>query len=200
MSLKVIGPVPGGLPYPNLLNVSWSIVLEEIPAAIIIAVIGFIETIAVAKKFAGVLALYKTDTYPPHGVPNVSFAVKKLYTVDVTQELYALGLANAIGSFFGSCKYSWPSERRSIYSHNHIHMHRPCSWESISNSPHLSEWLQNADDILLHCAIDWRHAVGYDIAVLLHTQLRSGCHRDISCLGPDRCAGAALPLAHWRAH
>jgi len=62
MSLKVIGPVPGGLPYPNLLNVSWSIVGKETPAAIIIAVIGFIETIAVAKKFAGVLALYKTDT------------------------------------------------------------------------------------------------------------------------------------------
>ncbi|MCB9266333.1 MAG: solute carrier family 26 protein [Lewinellaceae bacterium] len=79
--VKIVGEVPKGLPsfgIPSLNMESFSALL---PAALAIALVSFMESIAVAKAIQ---------------------AKHKNYKVDANQELIGLGLANIGGSFFQS--------------------------------------------------------------------------------------------------
>lgn len=78
--VSIVGDVPGGLPAPVLPLVSWQDVQALIPSALIISLVGFMESIAVAKVYAS----------------------RHRYEVDANQELVALGMANLGGAFFHS--------------------------------------------------------------------------------------------------
>jgi len=78
LKLNVIGDIPKGLPVPGFFALDWDLIQSSVKAALAISIIGFMEGISLAKKFA---------------------ALRK-YRIDVSQELRALGLANMIGSVF----------------------------------------------------------------------------------------------------
>jgi SulP family sulfate permease len=78
--LRVVGNVPDGLPGFSLPEFSLQGMDVLVPAAITIALVGFVESIAIAK----------------------SVATRKRYELDANQELVALGIANIAGSFFQS--------------------------------------------------------------------------------------------------
>lgn len=81
--LAILGKSPGGLPLPSFPPLDeLSIVSKLIPPAIIMSIIGFVETIAVAKHYAA----------------------EKNYQVSANRELVALGVANLCGSFM----WAWP--------------------------------------------------------------------------------------------
>lgn len=88
--IRVVGQIPGGLPFPMLpfggtpgaegsagfmdLGAMWQL----LPVALTISVVGFMESIAVAKVYA----------------------TRHRYALDANRELVGLGLANLVGSFF----------------------------------------------------------------------------------------------------
>jgi SulP family sulfate permease len=102
MGVRVVGEIPGGLPLPVLpfggagggagvgmgagaegaaglagivdLSAAWAL----LPAALTIALVGFMESIAVAKVYA----------------------TRHRYGLDANRELVALGMANVVGAFF----------------------------------------------------------------------------------------------------
>lgn len=76
----IVGEVPGGLPAPAVPWVKVGHLVDLIPIAITIALVSFMESISVAKKFARA----------------------ERYALDANQELKALGLANVAGAFFQS--------------------------------------------------------------------------------------------------
>lgn len=78
--VAIVGDVPSGLPAPSLPSLELSAIRDLLPIAITIALVGFMESISVAKNFARA----------------------NKYEVDADQELKALGLANIAGSFFQS--------------------------------------------------------------------------------------------------
>jgi SulP family sulfate permease len=78
--VAIVGEVPAGLPDFAMPTFSWEAAGELFPIALTIALVSFMESIAVAKKVA-----------QRHG-----------YEVDANQELIGLGGANIVGSFFGS--------------------------------------------------------------------------------------------------
>ncbi|WP_456427286.1 SulP family inorganic anion transporter [Rhodocaloribacter sp.] len=76
--VKIVGEVPSGLPGFRLPGVGMAEIDALIPTALAIGLVGFMESIAVAKAFAS----------------------KHRYEVDANQELIGLGLANLIGGLF----------------------------------------------------------------------------------------------------
>jgi SulP family sulfate permease len=76
--LAIVGTVPAGLPVPRADFLSWTLAQDLLPIALAIALVGYMESIAVAK----------------------SFAAKNGERIDPSQELTALGVANLVGSFF----------------------------------------------------------------------------------------------------
>ncbi len=76
--IKIVGKVPAGLPMPSFAFFTASALSDLLPIALAIALVGYMESIAVAK----------------------SFAAKHKASIDPSQELTALGLANLVGSFF----------------------------------------------------------------------------------------------------
>jgi sulfate permease, SulP family len=76
--LRIVGDVPGGLPLPTLPALDPGAVWALLPVALTIALVGFMESIAVAKVYAA----------------------KNKHDVDPNQELVALGAANLVGAFF----------------------------------------------------------------------------------------------------
>lgn len=76
--VAIVGDVPAGLPVPRVDFLQWSAVSDLLPIALAISLVGYMESIAVAK----------------------SFAAKHRDTIEPSQELTALGLANIAGSFF----------------------------------------------------------------------------------------------------
>lgn len=74
----VVGEVPSGLPVPAIPLVDFGASMDLLPAALTIALVGFMESIAVAK----------------------AYATKNRHDVDPNRELVALGAANLIGAFF----------------------------------------------------------------------------------------------------
>ena len=75
--LRIVGAVPSGLPRPSLPALSWEGLTGLLPVAVTIALVGFMESISVAKGFAR----------------------QNGYEVDPDTELRALGLANLGGAF-----------------------------------------------------------------------------------------------------
>lgn len=78
--VKVVGAVPEGLPALSLPQFNTAQLTDLLPVALTIALVGFMESIAVAKNFAA----------------------KHRYAIDANQELVGLGLANIAGGFFSS--------------------------------------------------------------------------------------------------
>jgi sulfate permease, SulP family len=86
LGVRVVGDIPGGLPAPVLplggsgegslvdASAAWAL----LPVALTIALVGFMESIAVAKVYA----------------------TRHRYALDANRELVALGLANIVGAFF----------------------------------------------------------------------------------------------------
>jgi sulfate permease, SulP family len=76
--LRIVGEVPGGLPVPGIPTLDIAAMGSLLPVAFAIALVGFMESIAVAKVYA----------------------TRNRYRVDPNQELVALGAANLVGAFF----------------------------------------------------------------------------------------------------
>ena len=137
MKLKVIGDIPQGLPDFHFFSVDWDLsmfpiiwffsfalilfarlfsiiyysllVLASFKASMAIAIIGFMEGISLAKKFAGTLSVYFFYFFYFFHFPFLFLLFFLLlfllslfwclvglrkYRIDVSQELRALGLAN----------------------------------------------------------------------------------------------------------
>ena len=77
--VAIVGEVPKGLPTPGLPGFDWKTIEQLLPTAITIGLIGYMESIAVAKAIQ---------------------AKHKTYKVSANQELIALGIANIGGAFF----------------------------------------------------------------------------------------------------
>jgi SulP family sulfate permease len=78
-AVGIVGEVPKGLPSPGLPAFDLEILQQLIPTAITIGLIGYMESIAVAKAIQ---------------------AKHKTYKINSNQELIALGVANIGGAFF----------------------------------------------------------------------------------------------------
>jgi SulP family sulfate permease len=78
--VAIVNSVPAGLPGFKLPVVTWARVQQMLPIALTIAMVGFMESISVAKAFAS----------------------RNRYQVDANQELVALGVANLGGAIFQS--------------------------------------------------------------------------------------------------
>lgn len=75
--VRIVGEIPSGLPSPQLPLLDLDIAAGLIPTAVTISLVGFMESIAVAKAFAR----------------------RNRYEVDANQELIGLGVANVGGAF-----------------------------------------------------------------------------------------------------
>jgi len=79
--MKILKEVPSGFPQPSLPWADWSTFNSLIPTVLAISLVGFMESIAVAKAIQ---------------------ARHRNYEVVSNQELIGLGAANILGSFFSS--------------------------------------------------------------------------------------------------
>ncbi len=77
--VAVVGDIPGSLPAFGLPDISGSLVGNLAMTALVITLVGFMESIAVAKVYAR----------------------RHRYDVDANQELVGLGMANVASGFFG---------------------------------------------------------------------------------------------------
>ncbi len=80
-NVKIVGDIPSGLPTLSMPSFSFDVWESLIAAALAIALVSFMESIAVAKAIQ---------------------AKHKDYKLSANQELIALGMANIVGSFFKS--------------------------------------------------------------------------------------------------
>lgn len=76
--VSIVGQVPAGFPEFSIPTLSWTTIVSLLPIALTISIVGFMESIAVAKKIA----------------------TEKRYEIDANKELVGLGLANIVGSMF----------------------------------------------------------------------------------------------------
>ncbi|WP_394170169.1 SulP family inorganic anion transporter [Saccharospirillum alexandrii] len=76
--VSIVGQVPAGFPEFSVPTLGWSTIINLLPIALTISIVGFMESIAVAKKIA----------------------TEKRYEIDANKELVGLGLANIVGSLF----------------------------------------------------------------------------------------------------
>ncbi len=76
--VSIVGTVPAGFPELSAPRISSGNLLDLLPIAITISLVGFMESIAVAKKIAS----------------------RRQYEIDPNRELVGLGLANIAGAFF----------------------------------------------------------------------------------------------------
>ena len=88
----VVGEIPKGLPQFAVPEVQWALVLSLLPAAIVMALIGFMEATSISKAIA-------TSTGE---------------RIDTSKELIGQGLANIAGSFFGSYSVSGSFSRSAV--------------------------------------------------------------------------------------
>ena len=79
--VAIIKEIPSGLPSFAVPNISYQTVMEMLPIAITIAMIGFLETVSIGKSL-------ETN--------------EDIIQVKPNQELIAIGLGNVLGSFFKS--------------------------------------------------------------------------------------------------
>lgn len=79
LGVKVVGDVPSGFPPLAVPNLDMQLALDLIPAAILISIVGFVESVSVAQ----------------------SFAAKRRQSIDPNQELVGLGAANLSSAFSG---------------------------------------------------------------------------------------------------
>lgn len=78
--VKIVREVPAGFPAPTMPSLDLESLKALLPTATTIALVGFMESVSVAKAFAR----------------------KNRYEVEPSQELVGLGAANVAGAFFGA--------------------------------------------------------------------------------------------------
>lgn len=78
LGVKIVGDVPGGLPVPTMPAISIDNIRALFPTALAITLVGYMESIAVAKVYAS----------------------KHRYPLEANRELIALGAANIGGALF----------------------------------------------------------------------------------------------------
>ena len=88
----VVGSIPQGLPSMDVPNMDWAAAVALLPAALVMALIGFMEATSISKAIA-------TSTGE---------------RVDTNKELIGQGLANIAGSFFGSYTVSGSFSRSAV--------------------------------------------------------------------------------------
>ena len=88
----VVGDIPKGLPSYEVPVIHWDLLLALLPAALVMALIGFMEATSISKAIA-------TTTGE---------------RVDTSKELVGQGLANIAGSFFGSYTVSGSFSRSAV--------------------------------------------------------------------------------------
>jgi MFS superfamily sulfate permease-like transporter len=88
----VVGNIPEGLPSLEVPTMQWDLALALLPAALVMALIGFMEATSISKAIA-------TTTGE---------------RVDTSKELIGQGLANIAGSFFGSYTVSGSFSRSAV--------------------------------------------------------------------------------------
>ncbi len=88
----IVGEVPQGLPSLQWPRIDWGVVQQLLPVAFTIALISFMEGIAIAKKFAA----------------------QEGDTVNANQELLAIGVANSAAGLFGGYPIAGSFSRTAI--------------------------------------------------------------------------------------
>ncbi|MBX3650801.1 MAG: SulP family inorganic anion transporter [Burkholderiales bacterium] len=89
---EVVGSVPAGIPDPAAPEFDWDTLIKLLPTAMIIALIGFMEAISIAK----------------------SMATRTKQRIDPNQELVGQGLANIVGSLFQAFPVSGSFSRSAV--------------------------------------------------------------------------------------
>jgi len=89
---SVVGVIPEGLPSFQTPTIQWELVLALLPAALVMALIGFMEATSISKAIASTTG----------------------ERVDTSKELVGQGLANIAGSFFGSFTVSGSFSRSAV--------------------------------------------------------------------------------------
>jgi SulP family sulfate permease len=89
---KVVGEIPTGLPAFALPSISWDQIGRLLPAVIVIALVGFMEAISIAK----------------------AIAAKTRQKIDPNQELIGQGLANVVGALTQSFPVSGSFSRSAV--------------------------------------------------------------------------------------
>ena len=79
MPVAIVGNIPSGLPPLKLPAIDWELVERILPIASVIAIVGYLESVSVAKALAG----------------------RRRQKIDANQELLALGCANIGAAFSG---------------------------------------------------------------------------------------------------
>lgn len=97
VGVKIVGHVPNGLPTLMLPTLKFSQLQDLIPIAITISLVGYMESIAIAKAMQ---------------------SKHKNYTLFPNQELAALGLMNIFGSFFQSYPTTGSFSRTAVNDQN----------------------------------------------------------------------------------
>jgi SulP family sulfate permease len=89
---EVVGSIPSGLPSLSLPKMSWAEVMTLLSSALVIALVGFMEAISIAK----------------------AMVAKTKGRIDPNQELVGQGLANILGSFSQSFPVSGSFSRSAV--------------------------------------------------------------------------------------
>lgn len=89
---SVVGVIPEGLPSFQVPTIQWDLLLALLPAALVMALIGFMEATSISKAIASTTG----------------------ERVDASKELVGQGLANIAGSFFGSFTVSGSFSRSAV--------------------------------------------------------------------------------------
>ncbi|KPV39235.1 sulfate transporter [Thiohalorhabdus denitrificans] len=90
----VVGEIPQGLPAPSMPSLQWDLIPALLPAAFVMALIGFMEATSISK----------------------AIAARTGERIDTSKELVGQGLANIAGSFFGSYTVSGSFSRSAVAS------------------------------------------------------------------------------------
>ena len=90
--VQVIGAVPTGLPVFAIPEIQWGLIPELAVPAVTLALIQFTNVISLGK----------------------SFAIRNGYSIKPNRELFAVGMANVVGSFFQSLTVSGSFSRTAI--------------------------------------------------------------------------------------
>lgn len=77
--VSIVGHIPAGLPPFSLPNIEWELAEKVVPIAFVIAIVGYLESVSVAKALAS----------------------RRRQKIDANQELLALGCANIGAAFSG---------------------------------------------------------------------------------------------------
>ena len=89
---EVVGAIPAGLPGFKVPHIDWSLVLPLLPAALVMALLGFMEATSISK----------------------AISARTGQRVDTNRELVGQGLANIVGSFFHAYVVSGSFSRSAV--------------------------------------------------------------------------------------